>query len=168
MRLYRRPDGSLITRDCSEARAIQVRDGISRLRSDFSLHHVAHASFIFVLGSLLGLLGILLWLAIVLTCRHRQWLPQVMEQLRPSKEQPDHRVPTRSRIQRAAQLQPLRFVRSTWAVLSLALCTVVAVSLLVVAGQVVVGVAHLAVEGKIATLFSTDEQIMGSIDSNID
>jgi len=48
------------------------------------------------------------------------------------------------------------------------MCTVVAVSLLVVAGEVVVGVTHLALEGKLTTLLSTDEQIMGSIDSNID
>ena len=72
------------------------------------------------------------------------------------------------RIKRATRLRPLRFVRSTWAVFSIAMCTVVAVSLLVVAGQVVVGVTHLALEGKLTTLLSTDEQIMGSIDSNID
>ena len=145
MRLHKRPDRSVITRDCSEARALNVREGASRLRSDLSFHHVAHASFIVVLGTLLGPLGFLLWLAIVLSCRSRQWAPQAMKLLRSSEDQPAYGVQGKSRLARAARLPILHLVRSTWTVLTReALCTVLAVFLLVGAVRVIDGVAHLA------------------------
>ena len=163
MRLYKRPDGSVITRDCSEARALNVREEASRIRSDFSFHHVAHASFIVVLGTLLGPLGLLLWLAIVLSCRYRQWAPQAMKLLRSSGDQPAYGAQGTSRFVRAVRLRPLHFVRSTWKVLTLAVCTVLAVSLLVGAGRVVLGVAHLALDGSIAQLFETSEGLTGDV-----
>ena len=167
MRLYKRPDGSVITRDCREARGINVREEVSRLRSDFSFHHVAHASFIVVLGTLLGPLGFLLWLVIMLACRYREWAPQAMKLLRSSEDQPVYGVQGKSRIARAARLSPLRFVRSTWAGLSLALCTVFAVSLLLLAGRVVTGVARMALDGSLAALFTTHEHLTGAFDDNV-
>jgi hypothetical protein len=41
------------------------------------------------------------------------------------------------------------------------------VSLLLVAGRVVAGVAQLALDGRITALFAADEEFTGTVDSNV-
>jgi hypothetical protein len=61
MRLYKRPDGSVLTRDCREARILGFRDRLRQLCPDLTLHHVAYVCLLGLLVWGLGPLGLGLW-----------------------------------------------------------------------------------------------------------
>jgi len=167
MRLYKRPDGSVVTSDCREARALGVRRGFAQLRSEFTVHHVAHAGFILVLCTFLGPLGALLWLALLLACRYRQWAPQTVELI----YSPDNRSfrgqEEKSRLARVMRLPPMRFVASIGAIYSLMLASFVSISLFVGFSSLLIGFGHLILDGSIVELFSSVEEELGGVDYTI-
>jgi len=167
MRLYKRADGSVVTSDCREARALGVRERVVQLRSEFTVHHVAHAGFIFVLTTFLGPLGALLWLALVLACRYRQWAPQTVQLICSPGSRRFSRQEGQTWLAHVARLPPMRFVGSVGAIYGLMLASVIGASVFIGMVSVLSGLGQLLLEGSIGDLFSSADAPLGGIDTTI-
>jgi len=164
MRLYKRADGSVVTRDCREARALGVRRGLAQLLSEFSLHHVAHLALIFLLSAFLGPPGVLIWLSLVLVIRFREWAPQMLKLLgSPHNQGPSSQQRT-SRLVQVARLPPMRFIGLTGTAYVFVLSCFAGLGLFVVASSLAISAGQVLLDGgSIVDLFTAADEELGGV-----
>jgi len=62
MRLFKRADGTVVTRDCRDGRVLGFRERFAQLRSEFTALHLLYGLLLFLLMVGLGPLGVGIWL----------------------------------------------------------------------------------------------------------